>query len=431
MGWESLVRLLLVAAAAVLILATLPRLSRGQDSSKVTPGSTTSTTVEADEGDAEEPRRKLVKWNEYDGPVTTVRFGLGFLTDFVTYVQDDESKQQIAVEPDIGLRDFRFVLGGKFKTERPISWVVGYMYDGPDNSWRFRRTGIMIGVPELSGRLFIGRTKEGYSMVKVMNGYHPWGMERSEVLDAFIPILADGAKWMGYFPGPRVYFSLGGFADWLSEDEKFATFDHQVAARLGWVPISSEQESELLHVAVMVRDGKPDGGSIQTRSRPEMYLAPYFVDTGKFPADGVQTVGVEAFYRAGPWLYGGEYDWQFVDASGGENPLFQGGNAFVSWLITGETRSYNAPGAYFAAVSPARTVFEGGPGAWEAVLHVSYTDFDSGSFRGGTFWRLTPMVNWHMSDNVRLEFVYGYGQLDRFDLKGGTQFFQARIQLAL
>jgi phosphate-selective porin OprO and OprP len=36
-----------------------------------------------------------------------------------------------------------------------------------------------------------------------------------------------------------------------------------------------------------------------------------------------------------------------------------------------------------------------------------------------------------LSDNVRLEFVYGYGQLDRFGLTGDTQFFQARVQFQL
>ncbi len=39
------------------------------------------------------------------------------------------------------------------------------------------------------------------------------------------------------------------------------------------------------------------------------------------------------------------------------------------------------------------------------------------------------MVNWYMSDNVRLEFTYGYGSLNRFDLVGKTQFFQTRVQL--
>ena len=65
----------------------------------------------------------------------------------------------------------------------------------------------------------------------------------------------------------------------------------------------------------------------------------------------------------------------------------------------------------------------------ELVFRASYIDLDGGTLRGGRFWRITPMVNWHLSDNVRLEAAYGYGQLDRFDLTGATQFFQSRIQL--
>jgi phosphate-selective porin OprO/OprP len=41
------------------------------------------------------------------------------------------------------------------------------------------------------------------------------------------------------------------------------------------------------------------------------------------------------------------------------------------------------------------------------------------------------MVNWHLSDNVRLEMNYGYGSLNRFGLSGATQFFQTRLQLQL
>ena len=101
----------------------------------------------------------------------------------------------------------------------------------------------------------------------------------------------------------------------------------------------------------------------------------------------------------------------------GETPVFYAADVVAAWLITGETRGYNAPGGYFDAVSPDRTVFEGGPGAWEAVLHLSYIDLDSGTFHGGKLWRLTPMVNWHLSDNIRFELGYGYAVLDRFDLK--------------
>jgi phosphate-selective porin OprO/OprP len=141
--------------------------------------------------------------------------------------------------------------------------------------------------------------------------------------------------------------------------------------------------------------------------------------------------GVEAYYRPGPWLFGTEYWFQDVSSAATKEPVFQGGDIVATWLITGETRAYNTVGGFFKAISPARTVFEGGPGAWEAVLRLSYIDLDSGTVRGGRFWRLTPMVNWHLSDNVRLEMAYGYGSLDRFGVTGGTQFFQSRIQLQL
>jgi phosphate-selective porin OprO and OprP len=41
------------------------------------------------------------------------------------------------------------------------------------------------------------------------------------------------------------------------------------------------------------------------------------------------------------------------------------------------------------------------------------------------------MVNWYLSKVVRFELAYGYGVLDRFGLKGATQFFQMRLQLTL
>ena len=384
--------------------------------------------MEAGEADAAEPRRRLVEWKGWDGRFSTFRIGFGFLGDAAAYSQDSDSEQQVTMKDDVGVRDFRILLRGRFKTKRPLSWNLGYMYDGVDDEWRFRLTGLMIGFPEVHGQMFIGRTKEGYSMNKVMNGYTGWTIERSEVLDAFVPILADGVKWMGYYPGPRVFFSVGAFMDGLSEDEKFATYDYQFAGRVGWLPILSAKEGKLLHLAVMDREGKPDEGSLQVRSRPEAYLSPYFLDTGKIPADHGRTTGAEAYYQAGRWLFGAEYNWQSIDATSGENPLFHGGNVFAAWFLNDGARPYNTAGAFFEGVSPTRSVFEKGPGVWELVLNVSYSDFDSGGFTGGKFWRVTPTLNWYLADGLRLGFVYGYGVLDRFGVDGRTQFFQFRLQ---
>jgi phosphate-selective porin OprO/OprP len=339
-----------------------PDVSRSAPQSEAPRDSTIDTTVEAGEADAEEPRRKLVKWNEYDGPISTLRFGFGFLVDFVSYAQDDESKQQLpSVEnPDVGLRDFRVLFKGKFKTKRPLSWTLGYMYDGADEEWHFRQTGLIVGVPELKGNFFVGRTKEGYSMIKVMVGYHGWTNERSPANDAFVPILADGIKYFGYYERPRLYLSLGAYANRSWENPKFATADKQIVARLGWLPRLSEDGNEMLFVGAMTRDFEPDEGSIQPRARGGSYLGPYFVDAGRFASDHGRTDGVEAFYRKGPWLIGTEYHWQNLEPVGEGDVLFHGGDAVVAWNITGEPRPYNIRGAYFEAVSPKRTVFEAG-----------------------------------------------------------------------
>ncbi len=227
------------------------------------------------------------------------------------------------------------------------------MYDSVDDAWRFRQTGLQIGFPEAKGNLFIGRTKEGYSMIKVMIGYHPWTQERSPALDAFVPILADGLKWMGYFPERRVFFSLGLFGDELSEDETFATYDHQVVTRIGWLPIVSEDDETLLHVAIMGRD---------RRSRRRQHPIP--LEAGRQPgpllrrdppgskptrrarrAPRSTTAKVVAVRRRV----------QLADRRRDRHRArrwFHGGDAVAAWLITGETRGYNAPGGYFEAVSP-------------------------------------------------------------------------------
>lgn len=409
--------------AAVLSLATGP--ARGQDQP------TLDDTIEAGEADAVEPRRrKMVRWNEYEGPYFTIRAGGGVLFEGATYSQDEESEQQFDLEPDWKVRDARFLLKGSFpRSRRAVTWRAGFMYDGPTDEFLVRETGIMVEVPELLGHIFVGRTKEGFSLNKVMVGYAGWTMERATISDATIPILADGVKWLGFLPEKRILWNLGVYKDWLSEDEGFSTYDTQAVGRLMWIPVASEATRTLLHLGLSARYGKPDEGELKLRSRPEAFPAPFFVDTGTFKSDKTEMLGLEAYYRPGPWLFGTEYFTQWADAPEAGDPVSHGGDVVVTWLITGETRSYNTRGGFFNAVSPARTVLEGGPGAWELVARLSYIDLDDGPVRGGKFWRFTPMVNWHFSDHLRLELAYGYGDLDRFDLRGVTQFFQTRLQM--
>lgn len=439
--WEGLApRLRLIGQIALVALCSAaPVLLHGQNAPSSQPAESQPAqdglnyTSEAAGADGDAPARRLVKWNEYDGPLLTLRVGGGFLYDYAAFAQDAESKDQLALSPASGVRDFRLLAKGRFKflPER-VSYTLGYMYDGAAKSWRFRQTGFQIEVPEGLGSLFIGRTKEGFSTNKIMVGYQGWTQERATANDAFIPILADGVKWTGNIPSGKFVYNVGFFRDDFSETESFNKNDNQFVARAVWLPFTGNGTDTVLHLAVEERYAQSDDGFLRYRSKPESFLAQsYAIDTGSFPASHSNTIGVESYYRPGPLTIGTEYYFNQVASHETNDPLFHGGEIFVAYLLTGETRPYNVRGAYFDRISPKRPVFNGGPGAWELVLRFSYTDLDSGTIEGGKFWRITPMANWHLSDNVRLEFSYGYGVLDRFGARGSTQFFQTRLQLQL
>jgi hypothetical protein len=194
---------------------------------------TLDETIEAGEAQAEEPARRLVNWNEFDGKFFSIRLGGGFLVDYGAYSQDETSQAQIALGPDLKVRDARFSLKGRLKFKRSVTWTCGLMYNGPTDEFLVRETGIMVEVPEIFGHVFVGRTKEGFSLNKVMVGYAGWTMERSTISDATIPILADRVKWLGYAPRQNLLWNLGFYGDWLSQGQSFFP-PTTIRSRGGW-----------------------------------------------------------------------------------------------------------------------------------------------------------------------------------------------------
>jgi phosphate-selective porin OprO and OprP len=417
--------------ALLLTCTAAPRVVQARQQPATPRDTTFATGITAGEADAEPRRRQLLNAANLNLGFTTVRIGAGLLVDYVGYDQDSLSREQFRLISVGKLRDARILLGGRIRMNRPVTWQTGIMYDVPTKKWLFRQTGVMVAVPEIWSHFFVGRAKEGFSLNKVMVGYDGWSMERLPFTDATVPLLADGIKWLGATPSRHWFWNLGMFTDWLSEGQTFSSYNSQFVARLGWVPLVSDSAGALLHIALNVRAGDVNNDTLQLRSRPEAFPAPYFIDTGKFPAGSAREIGPEIYYRPGRVLIGGEYYWQRIASAALGNPTFHGGEIVIAWLTTGETRTYNTVGNYFRSVSPAKTVIEGGSGAWEAVLKLSYSDLRSAPLEGGIFWRVTPMLNWHMTDNVRLEFGYGVGKLDRFGMRGTTQFYQARMQLEL
>lgn len=402
-----------------------------------------ATAAHAEDLDPPDPDdvRTQSKTYQYDGKYFSLRIGGGFLYDFANYAQDDDSAQLMDLQKAGGIRDLRGLFSGRLYWSW-LTWTVGYMYDANGHSWRFRQTGLKFNIPQLNGYLFVGRTKEGISTNKFTVGYYGWTNERATINDAFLPILADGARWTATAFDNKMVYNIGAFADPLSDKESFNKNDWQVAARAVWLPLfqtpdDTEQpgtiaHQRVLHLALQARVAGANDDFLQYRSKPEAFLAQsQAIDTGKFEADLSLIGGAEAYYLDGPISLGMEYFVNQVISDVENNPFFHGGEVFAAFLFTGETHPYNYRGAFFDDVTPNKSFFAGGAGAWEAVLRLSYSDLDSESITGGRFMRVTPMMNWYISKSLRLEFAYGYGRLERDGIVGGTHFFQTRFQLSI
>jgi phosphate-selective porin OprO and OprP len=418
-------------AVPVIAIGMFPCLTFGQEPKKVPDG---TDGLELTVRPADSSSKKLPA-NEFSGSLTTFKIGLGLIYDAVAYKQDDVFKQQMTeggfnIEDKIKLRDFRVLGSGILRTKRSLSWKFAYMWDGDKETWLLRETGITIGVPELAGHVFVGRTKVGFSMVKVMNGHSPWTNERQMAVDA-VPILADGIKWFGHLEKSRIFWNLGYFNDVFSEGQGFSTFAWQGVARVGWMPFYNPKENKLLHIAGEIEYGKPFKEKFTLKSRPESNPTPQLINTGEFETDKAAQVGFEAYYQNKKFMIGSELVMHNFFSSKSENHKFSGGDVMVSYFFTNTVRPYKTVGSIFGFIPVTKSVFKGGWGAIEGVLRVSTLNLNDRSIEGGKMWRITPMINWYMTRVMRMEFIYGYAILERYNKRGILQLFESRLQFTL
>jgi phosphate-selective porin OprO/OprP len=413
-----------LALGAALILAA-PSGVRAQDHSLGPDAVTSETIAPADTG--KWPTTFHLGTNEFNLGLATIVIGAGFLQDYVSYNQDSASAAEFDLERQGYIRDSRFLFSGMLRTPRRIPWQLGLLYDTQKSKWLIRQTMISIPAPEVWGQVQIGRFKEGISLNKITNGYDGFTQERPTFTDV-IPLFGDGIKWLGYLPKAHFLWSIGGYTNWASKSESWQTYQRQVVARAVYVRLDKDSAGQLFHIGAAVHAGQPQNDTLRLKSKPEVFIAPLFIDTGNFPATFGTISGLEAYYRRGSFLTGAEYYGVWARSTQVDNPSFNGGFVIASWLITGETRPYSTPGGIFKGITPRRPVDHGGKGALEAVLQATYSNYDSDTLQGGKFWRVTPMVNWYLDDHLRLEFTYGFGNLNRFAARATTEFFQARMQ---
>lgn len=94
-------------------------------------------------------------------------------------------------------------------------------------------------------------------------------------------------------------------------------------------------------------------------------------------------------------------------------------------------RAYNRRSGVFRPVPVARSVYEGGWGAWELGVRWSDLDLSDAAIEGGEMEIWATSLNWWLSPIFVVQAQYRDIELDRFGLSGRSDGVLTRVVLVL
>jgi phosphate-selective porin OprO/OprP len=186
-----------------------------------------------------------------------------------------------------------------------------------------------------------------------------------------------------------------------------------------------------------VAAGAGSPNTVDLRERPELNVddnSVRLIDSGAIAATKLSEWGVEA---AGNWhnLYaqGGYFNFDVTRrASTLPDPSFDGWYVQGSWVLTGESKTYNpSTGSYTIPKPNSPLSFDhSGGGAWELATRYSVLDLDDnagsaglktpvGGIRGGEQKIWTVGVNWYPNSAIRFVLDYQHTDVSRLSATGG------------
>lgn len=241
-------------------------------------------------------------------------------------------------------------------------------------------------------------------------------------------IRRSGARWMGAL-------TLTGRT--VADAEAFDT-QRALVGRLGGLVATGDDYNVHLGASgtwvLNPVDNGPDATgarhAIRFRAQPELRVdSTRLIDTGAIDAKHAHAVGVEfAANWRGLFVQAERFDFGIDRVNPAlRDPSFTGWYAEGSFILTGESRRYNAASAAFQNPRPFVPVSQGGGfGAWELALRYSETDLDflagseglatpAGGVRGGEQRIWTIGLNWYLNANTRMTFNYLNIAVDRLN----------------
>jgi phosphate-selective porin OprO/OprP len=381
------------------------------------------------------------KWNRWETRPVSGIFLAGLALDRQNWQsQDSASEAQVGdlKEFDGGeIRGFRVGVVGTLNFTQPWVYTIfaatnafdeGFDTD-EDDDWEFLDW--RLDVPTFAGTtLSIGKQKEPISMERLMGLIYDPMQERSTVSDALLPARNVGIMLSGTGFDQRMTWAGGVFNDWIDTGDSPGDSATQYIGRVTWLPLITEDESNLLHLGLGMRYSNAKEGAF-VATEPEFNQSPLFVDTGFFEPDSVLIYDFEASWRRGPFWLAGEYLLSDSDDPKLNNPDVSGYHVTASWVLTGETRDYNRKSGIFNPLSVTRSVYQNGSGTVEASARWSELDATDGLLDGGELEVFSLGLNWWLTPFFGVSFNHRWITLDHLGVTGDSRGFNSRIVLLL
>lgn len=283
-------------------------------------------------------------------------------------------------------------------------------------------------------RITIGQHKTPNSLERLTGSPQLTFLERSAPVNAFTDRLTAGGDFKAgistAFKGANWTATAGLFGDNLAVTGTGATEEGWgINGRVSYAPI--QEAGKVLHLGASGYWRRPGGnGVVRFRDRPEIAVdSVRLVDTGNISARSYHLYAGELAGVWGPVTAQAEYLRAGVNrtAPGLSNVNFDGGYISLSYLLTGETRSYKE--GLFGRITPKDNLSlkDGGLGAFELAARFSTLNLDNDDILGGEQDNFTLGLNWYFNAYTRATFNWVRFDAERRDIVNKGDIFATRL----
>ena len=219
--------------------------------------------------------------------------------------------------------------------------------------------------------------------------------------------------------GHRAHWAVGLFQDVSDYGNSQGAGKVALTARLAALPVFGEKSGDFVHAGLAFSTRVPPDERVRYRARPEVNLAPWFVDTRDpetledIGAKRLNLGNAEVAGSFGPLHFQGVYSIACAtvpvdgaspsEACGPDKMAMWGLSAQAGYFITGEHREYSLGSGSFSPIVPFRDFLERqGPGAWEIVARYSLLDLTEADTVDSRLSNLSLGLNWYPSVQTRM-----------------------------